>query len=45
MNKPLSFVVGHVAARLSRALGELTRLTDAEWSEFFEKIKEMRYGA
>jgi len=30
---------------LSRALGEPTRLTDAEWSEFFEKIKEMRYGA
>jgi L-fuculose-phosphate aldolase len=30
---------------LSRALGEPARLTDAEWSEFFEKIKEMRYGA
>ncbi len=29
---------------LSRALGEPTRLTDAEWAEFFEKIKQMRYG-
>jgi L-fuculose-phosphate aldolase len=30
---------------LSRALGEPTRLTDAEWTEFFEKIKVLRYGA
>jgi L-fuculose-phosphate aldolase len=29
---------------LSRALGEPTRLTDIEWAEFYEKIKEMRYG-
>jgi L-fuculose-phosphate aldolase len=30
---------------LSLALGEPTRLTETEWSEFFAKIKETRYGA
>jgi L-fuculose-phosphate aldolase len=30
---------------LSRALGEPSRLTDADWTEFYAKIKEMRYGA
>jgi L-fuculose-phosphate aldolase len=30
---------------LSRALGEPACLSDADWSEFFAKIKEMRYGA
>lgn len=30
---------------LSRALGEPSRLTDADWTEFYAKIKEMRYGS
>ena len=30
---------------LARALGEPSRLTAAEWSDFFEKMDSLRYGA
>ena len=29
---------------LSRSLGEPSRLTEADWAEFYSKLREMRYG-